>query len=197
MAPISFQWNCLILSDLGRLTHSQIANIIRAMIKGQDVVVLAALLENGAEELPYAELGKVARLSVSETHAAVKRLQEAVLLNANRVPVRRNVNEFLVHGLRYAFPLRSSGKLAKGLPTGYAAPVAASVFASTGRQPVWESSNGRTYGQVFEPIYPTAPQAAEGNQGLYDRLALIDMLRGGRIRERQFAEQKLKEILDL
>ena len=58
----------------GWLTHSQIANIIRVMIKGQDVVVLAALLENGAEELPYAELGKVARLSVSETHAAVKRL---------------------------------------------------------------------------------------------------------------------------
>ena len=60
------------------------------MIKGQDVVVLAALLENGTEELPYAELGKVARLSVSETHAAVKRLQEAVLLNANRVPVRHS-----------------------------------------------------------------------------------------------------------
>ena len=52
-------------------------------------------------------------------------------------------------------------------------------------------------GFSFIRIYPTAPQTAEGNQGLYDRLALIDMLRGGRIRERQFAEQKLKEILDL
>lgn len=165
------------------------------MIKGQDVVVLAALLESGAAELPYAELGKVARLSVSETYAAVKRLQEAALLNANRVPVRRNVGEFLVHGLRYAFPLRSMRKLSRGLPTSYAAPVAASAFAVTGRLPIWECPGGKTYGLVFEPIYPTVPQAADGNQGLYDRLALIDMLRGGRVRERQFAEQKLKEIL--
>jgi len=165
------------------------------MIKGQDIVVLAALMENGAEKLAYAELGKVAKLSVSEAHAAVKRLQESVLLNANRVPIRRNVSEFLVHGLRYAFPLRPAGKLAKGLPTAYAAPVAAADFASTGLQPVWESPGGTAYGQAFEPVYPTAPQAAVANMGLYDRLALIDMLRGGRIRERQFAEQKLQEVL--
>ena len=165
------------------------------MIKGQDIVVLAALLENGAEKLAYAELGKVARLSASETFAAVKRLQESVLLNANRVPVRRNVGEFLVHALRYAFPLRPTGKLAKGIPTAYAAPVAAMAFASTGNHPVWESPNGTSYGRAFEPIYPTAPQAAEGNRGLYDRLALFDMLRGGRIRERRFAEEKLKELL--
>ena len=53
----------------------------------------------------------------------------------------------------------------------------------------------RGFSFIRTPNGPTAPQAAEGNQGLYDRLALIDMLRGGRIRERQFAEQKLKEIL--
>jgi len=165
------------------------------MIKGQDVVVLAALMEKGAERLAYAELGKVVKLSVSEAHAAVKRLQESVLLNTNRAPVRRNVSEFFVHGLRYAFPLRPAGKLAKGLPTAYAAPVASEEFVSTGLQPVWEIPGGAAYGQAFEPIYPTAPLAAEENRGIYDRLALIDMLRGGRLRERQFAEQKLQEIL--
>jgi len=165
------------------------------MIKGQDVVTLAVLLENGADKLTYAELGKVAGLSVSEAHAAVKRLQESFLLNAGRLPVRRNVSEFLIHGLRYAFPLRTAGKLARGLPTSYAAPVAADVFVSSGLSPVWENANGKTYGQAYEPIYPTAPKAAEGNRGLYDRLALFDMLRGGRLRERQFAERKLKEIL--
>jgi len=164
-------------------------------MKGQDIVVLAALLANGADKLTYAELGRTVRLSASEAHAAVKRLQESFLLNAGRLPVRHNVSEFLTHGLRYAFPLHSAGKLMRGLPTSYAAPVAADVFVSTGLSPVWENSNGMTYGQAYEPIYPTAPQAAEGDRGLYDRLALIDMLRGGRLRERQFAEQKLKEIL--
>jgi len=165
------------------------------MIKGQDIVVLAALMDQGAEKLAYAEIGKIVKLSVSEAHAAVKRLQESALLNANRVPVRHNVSEFFIHGLRYAFPLRSAGKLAKGLPTAYAAPVASEAFVSTGLQPIWEIPGGTAYGQAFEPIYPTAPQAAEANRGLYDRLVLVDMLRGGRLRERRFAERKLQEIL--
>jgi len=70
------------------------------MIKGQDIVTLAVFLGNGADRLTYAELGKAAGLSASEAHAAVKRLQESFLLNTCRRPVRRNVNEFLVHGLR-------------------------------------------------------------------------------------------------
>lgn len=165
------------------------------MIKGQDIVILASLMTKEAEQLAYAELGKVAHLSVSEAHASVRRLQDSALLNTKRRPVRRNVCEFLIHGLRYAFPLRPSGRLAKGLPTSYAAPIAAEEFSATGMLPVWEAPEGNTYGQAFEPIYPTAPQAAKGNSELYSCLALIDMLRGGRIRERQFAERKLKEIL--
>lgn len=165
------------------------------MIKRQDIVVLAVLMERGAEKLAYAELGKIAQLSASEAYAAVKRLQESALLNMNHAPVRRNVAEFLVHGLRYTFPMKAAGGLAKGLPTAYAAPVAAEEFATTGMMPVWATADGNVYGRSFEPIYPTAPLAAASNQGLYDRLALIDMLRGGRVRERQFAERKLQEIL--
>ena len=164
------------------------------MIKGQDIVVLASLMgaENG---LAYAELGKKSRISVSETHAAVKRLEAAGLVNSSRKLVKRNVLEFLVHGLKYAFPLKASGRLAKGMPTAYAAPVAEREFASTGLVPVWSSADGKVYGQAFEPIYSTAPEAAGQDSGLYDRLAIIDMLRGGRLRERQFAERKLKEML--
>lgn len=165
------------------------------MIKGQDIVVLAALLPSGQNKLTYAQLGQVVQLSISETHAAVKRLQESYLLNSDRVPIRHNISEFLIHGLRYAFPLQSAGKLTRGIPTAYAAPVAAEDFVSTGLPPIWENAKGKTYGQAYEPIYCTAPEAAEKDRGLYDRLVLIDMLRGGRLRERQFAERKLREIL--
>ena len=177
------------------LTYSQFANIIYDMIKGQDIVVLAALMEKGAEKLTYAELGKVAQVSASEVHAAVGRLQTASLVSSERRPVRGHVSEFLVHGLRYAFPLRTAGKMAKGMPTAYAAPVAAGAFAATGLLPVWENSKGAVYGQAYVPIYVTAPAAAEGDARLYDRLAVIDMLRGGRLRERQFAERKLQEMM--
>lgn len=165
------------------------------MLKGQDLVVLAALMGDDASHEPYAGLGRRTCLSVSETHASVKRLLAAALLGGDRRVRRRNAIEFLVHGLRYAFPLRPVGKMAKGLATAYAAPVASGAFASTGLKPVWRSPDGDVFGQAFEPLYATAPQAAAKDRGLYDRLAVLDMLRGGRLRERQFAEGKLEEML--
>lgn len=50
-------------------------------------------------------------------------------------------------------------------------------------------------GRGVEPVYPTAPAAADASPALYNALALIDMLRGGRIRERMFAEGKIEEML--
>ena len=177
------------------LTYSQIANIIRGMIKGQDMLMLAVLMGEGASRLPYSELGRIACLSVSEAHAAVKRLQDSMLINSSRNLLKRNVEEFLFHGFRYAFPMRPLGKNIKGMPTSYAAPVALGEFASAGPVPVWNGSEGIVDGRAFEPIYPSASKAAANDRSLYDRLALMDMLRGGRIRERRFSESKLKEAL--
>ena len=165
------------------------------MIKGQDIVVLAALMDSRRQNDTYAELGVRVCLSASETHAAVNRLLNAVLITASRRALWRNAMEFLVHGIRYTFPLRSAGAMARGLPTAYAAPVAEGRFAATGICPVWSWNGGSMYGQPVEPLYRTAPEAAANDRGLYDRLALIDMLRGGRLRERLFAQKKLEEMI--
>ena len=165
------------------------------MIKGQDIVVLAALMDANRQKNTYAELGAHVRLSASETHAAVNRLLDAALINAERHALKRNAMEFLVHGLRYAFPLRPAGVMSKGLPTAYAAPVAEGQFATTGICPVWSWNGGDTYGQCVEPLYKTAPEAAANDKSLYDWLALLDMLRGGRLRERLFAQKKLGEMM--
>ena len=60
------------------------------------------------------------------------------------------------------------------------------------KAPVPESS---FLGRSHEPIYPTVPDAAAEDPELYDRIAVLDMLRGGRLRERRFADQKIKEYL--
>ena len=165
------------------------------MLKGQDIVVLAARMDGARPAETYAALGKRVHLSAAETHAAVKRLEESSLLGADRRILRRNALEFLVHGIRYVFPLRPAGIAAHGLATAYAAPVAKDAFAATGLVPVWRSPDGASFGQAFEPLYATAPEAAAQDAALYDRLAVIDMLRGGRLRERQFAERKIAEML--
>ena len=117
------------------------------------------------------------------------------MIGENRRLVKRNVVEFLVHGIRYAFPFRPVGALARGMPTAYAAPVAEGAFAVAGMCPVWRSQAGDVYGQAFTPLYETVPDAAAKDRRLYDTLAVIDMLRGGRLRERAFAEKKLMELV--
>ena len=164
-------------------------------IKNQDIVVLSVLMKKGAEKLSYSGIGKNAKISGSEAFAAVKRLREADLVNSAHCLKRRNVEEFLLHGLRYMFPLKVTGEIANGMPTGFAAPVSSDAFAVCGVVPVWNCRHGDVEGRVCEPIYPTAPEAAAEDSEVYAHLALMDMLRGGRLRERRFAEEKLKEVL--
>ena len=52
-----------------------------------------------------------------------------------------------------------------------------------------------SYERSHEPIYSTVPDVAAEDPELYDRIAVLDMLRGGRLRERRFAEQKIREYL--
>ena len=164
-------------------------------MKNQDIVVLAVLMKGSTKQLSYQAISKAAKVSVSEAYASVKRLQECDLLNSDRNIRKRNAEEFLLHGLRYMFPIKSTGELVYGMPTSYAAPVSANAFAVSGNVPVWRSPKGKVLGRCCEPIYPTAPDAAAEDPALYDRLAVIDMLRGGRLRERKFAEQKIKELM--
>ena len=165
------------------------------MIKGQDMIVLAALMTDDAHEASYAQLAKRARLSVSETHGAVRRLQDAALVDVNNNVRARNATEFLVHGLRYVFPLKMTQERSYGVPALYAAPLASGDFAYTGDAPVWKSPSGGVFGRVVEPLYPSAAEAAANDREIYDRLAAMDMLRGGRVRERAFAERKIEEFL--
>ncbi len=164
-------------------------------MKGQDLVVLAKMCEPEARAMGYAALGAALALSASETHAAVKRLQECGLLDGQRVPVKRNALEFLGTGLRYVFPMRSVGGMARGVATGWAGPGARDAFAGEGMPPVWACEAGETAGVAVEPLYPTVPRAALGNPKLYRRMVLFDLLRGGRIREREWAKQQLAAAL--
>ena len=60
------------------------------MIKGQDIVVLAALMDSLRQKDTYAELGAHVCLSASETHAAVNRLIYAALITADHRALKRN-----------------------------------------------------------------------------------------------------------
>jgi hypothetical protein len=168
------------------------------LLKPQDVVVLIKLLEYPGKRPPYSEIAQDLFLSVSEVHAAVQRSKHARLLASSETgetPNRSALEEFLLHGLKYAFP-PERGELTRGMPTGYAAePLKSRISAGNDPPPVWPFPGGKTRGYSFAPLYKTVPQAASRDRYLYEVLALIDAIRDGRSRERQMAEQELKQRL--
>ena len=166
------------------------------MLKKQDIVLFAKLLGSRAGGTSYAELGKCLFISPSEIHASCRRLMDSRLLSSTRTPIKEAALEFFIHGLKYIFPPEYRPRLIRGIPTSYAAPVARGVFTDdAGPPPVWPSSSGSTRGQGVEPLYPSVVKFIEQDAELYALLALLDMIRMGKAREVQWAEQKLGEAL--
>jgi hypothetical protein len=101
------------------------------------------------------------------------------------------LEEFLLHGLKYAFPAER-GEVTRGMPTSYAAPPLKDAIASGDElPPVWPWRDGDTRGIALQPLYKTAPVAALQDPFLYELLALVDAIRDGRARERKIAEKEL------
>jgi hypothetical protein len=160
----------------------------------QDIVVLAKLICCGDKRPALAQLASALLLSSSQIHLSLKRLERSRLIvdaGKDRRPLLRPVEEFLVHGVKYAFPAQR-GEPTRGMPTAYAAPpLRELISAGSELPPVWPSPDGRVRGTTLEPLHKIAPAAAAQDPALYEILALIDALRDGRSRERQIAEREL------
>jgi DNA-binding Lrp family transcriptional regulator len=162
-------------------------------LKPQDVYVVLKIVASGFRG-PYAHLAAELAMSPSEVHASVKRAQSAKLIHGPDLQNRPNLaalDEFLVHGLKYAFPAER-GEFTRGVPTSYAAePLRNMIGQGNEPIPVWPYPQGEERGVAFEPLYKTAPGAALRDPVFYEYLALADALRDGRARERRYAEQEL------
>jgi DNA-binding Lrp family transcriptional regulator len=167
-------------------------------LKPQDIYVVLKLVAAGARRAPYAQLALELVMSPSEVHACVKRAQASHLLHGSGLQNRPNIEaleEFLVHGLKYALPAER-GELTRGVPTSYGAEPLRSVIApGSDPVPVWPYEGGKQRGVAFAPLYKTAPVAALRDQSFYEYLVLVDALRDGRIREQKFAEAELHRRL--
>ena len=169
-------------------------------LKPQDVLVLLKLHTRGSAQVSYSRLANELGMSPSEVHAAGKRALAAhlaVMKDGQLSPQRRNLEEFLLHGLRYAFPADWGG-LTRGMPTASSAPPLNRVFSERDEPPiVWPDPQGQLRGQALKPLYRAAPAAARNDPALYELLALIDSLRAGKARERQVAGREISQRLHL
>ena len=163
------------------------------ILKPQDIVVLLKLIAARTKEWSFASLAADLFMSPSEVHAGIKRATAARLFDESRkMPVRKSLEEFLVHGVKYAYPPQH-GALTRGIPTGYAAYPLNEMLALGANDvpPVWSHPEGEVRGYEFLPLYKSAPSAALKDKDLYALLAIIDAIRDGRARERELAVKEL------
>src|SRR5882672_965392 len=92
-------------------------------LKPQDVVVALKLCGYPSGRPPISVVAGDLGLSPSEVHGAIQRLRTSKLLHGPALKDKPNISgleEFLVHGLKYAFPAEH-GEVTRGIPTSYAA----------------------------------------------------------------------------
>jgi hypothetical protein len=162
-------------------------------LKPQDVVIMLKLIVWEDSEWSYPALSHELSMSTSEVHAGVKRAVAARLMDMHRkLPIKRNLLEFLIHGVKYAYP-PDRGGVSRGLPTSYAAqPLKDLIMQTDDPPPVWPDPEGQVRGYEFSPLYSSVPHACKVDPKLYEILALVDAIRDGRARETQIAVKEIQ-----
>jgi hypothetical protein len=170
-------------------------------LKPQDVLVLLKLAVRNDPVWSYPQIAAALGMSASEVHAAIQRAVLARLAVIHQPRVigvhSQNLLEFLLHGVKYAFPV-VRGPITRGHPTGYAAPVLRNrIVHGEGLPPVWPDPEGTVRGESFSPLYPSqaAIRAILADPPMYDASALVDAIRGGSARERKVAAELLERLM--
>lgn len=163
-----------------------------ARIHPFDVVLGLRLLRPSGT---LAELAQELAVAPSQIHASLARLEVAGLLRPERRTNARALGEFILFGVRYAFPAMR-GPLADGVPTAYSAqPLAAEIDALD--VVVWPTRTGRDTVRGFSvpPLYRQAPLLVATSPETYRLLTLVDAMRLGDPRARNVARSHLERSL--
>lgn len=167
-------------------------------LKPQDIVVAVKLLV-----LPYTNskwsfhtLGKSLGMGHNQAHLAYKRLVMCDLVtNEFRRPIKKNLLEFCVSGIRYVFPPKWLGKQ-NGIPTSISGPRLKEKILSD-ENIVWPAKRYKQAmpGQGLAPLHASVVIAATSDPKCYEILSVIEALRSGRARERTMATDSIKELI--
>jgi hypothetical protein len=156
------------------------------------VLALALLRESGT----LARLADVLAVVPSQVHAGLRRLDRAGLMRPGvRAVNPRALAEFILFGVRYAFPA-VRGPLAEGVPTAYSAPPLAAHLDAVDVV-VWPASSAphAVRGFCVRPLYRGAATLVETSPSTYGLVTLVDALRIGDPRVRDLARAELGSAL--
>lgn len=163
------------------------------MLKPIDITVLAYVVSaDVGSDWTQSELAQDLGVSQSNIHRALKQLEVSELL-VRREPRRSAFRDLIVYAVRHVYPA-SMGAPARGVPTAHSAPALAERFRSD-LVLVWPHDGAAAYGTSLEPMHDCVPAVALRVPAFHNMMALIDVMRVGRARERDAALGLLDKVL--
>jgi hypothetical protein len=170
--------------------------VLFTVLQPSDIYVLCGLLASDEQPWTYRELASQLGVPHALVQRALLRAEEAGLYsNVERRVHGPNMEEFLLHGLRFFAPAKL-GNVVPGRPAAWAAPPISHVIKESGDlPPVWPWAHGRVRGQALPPLNDAAVEAVDNLPRLGELLAIVDSLRAGDVRVRSVAGNMLREML--
>jgi hypothetical protein len=162
-------------------------------LKPLDLLLAAKLASGENPSASVRELGEALGVSKSSIATSLERLRALSLVKEEDGVRRINrlaLRDCFEHAARWLAPARI-GDFELGLPTAYALPAMASSLLADEDLMVMPLAHGPMRGRAVNPIHPAAPGAAQRDPALHELLALVDVFRIGRARDRQVAAEKL------
>lgn len=161
-------------------------------MRPHDIVVLLKIIAKKGQPWQKKDLAAELFISPGEISESLNRSGIAGLIDQekNKKIHRLALMEFLEHGLHYVFPALP-GTLINGLYTAHSHPYMQKKFPSE-LQYVWPDPRGEAQGFLIEPLYKQQVKAVKLDEQLYFMLAMIDVIRVGRVRESKIAIDELK-----
>jgi hypothetical protein len=166
-------------------------------MRPQDVVVLLKIICKGNEAWLNKDLAAELFISPAEITESLYRSSLAGLIDANhkKKVYRQSLAEFIEHGLHYVFPAEP-GNLVNGIYTAHSHPFMQQEFKTEGLPYVWPDPRGSVRGLGIQPLYKKQTKAVLKDEKLYLMLALVDVIRVGRVREIKYAVSELRRCIN-
>ena len=163
-------------------------------MRPQDIVVILKILCYGNNNWYSKTLANDLNLSAAEVSNALNRNVIAGLIDTEKKQVRKQaLLGFIQHGLPYVFPQRP-GEMSRGMATAISHPDIKKHFGGE-YEYVWPDAESDLKGFTIQPLYAGAVNAAKKDEKLYLMLALVDLLRTGRSREKIYAMTELEKLI--
>ncbi len=163
-------------------------------MRPQDIAILIKIIALEGQNWQLLGLSNSLCISLSEISESLNRSRIANLIDYKKKKVnRQNLLEFLEHGVRYVFP-QQPGAIVRGIPTAHSHPLMKNKFMSEMNY-VWPDNKGDVMGQMIEPFYPKQPESVAEDKEYYKLLALVDVIRVGKVREVKYAVAELKKTV--